>query len=139
VLVAQFWVNLTKCRLRGAAFIDPQCAHDGEHARRLLRVGRIFRPALHVAGVVIDLEEVDYALKLNAAEVVLPVRVVVAREVVERPNRGEESGLVSAGRLSTPWVSSTVPPTKVLRKLSFSTRMRSDWEVREAVFTSVLP
>ena len=70
-------------------------AHDGEHARRLLGVGGIFRTAVHVEGVVVDFEEVGFALDLEAAEVVLAVRVVVRGEFVERLHGQEHAGFGS--------------------------------------------
>jgi hypothetical protein len=62
------------------------------HARRLRGVNRIFGAALHAGGVIIELEEVGCAPQLDSAEVVLVVRVVVLREIVEGPNRREQSG-----------------------------------------------
>ena len=53
------WPSLASFRFRlGSVLVG---AHDGEHARRLLRVGGIFRTAVHVEGVVVDLEEVGFA------------------------------------------------------------------------------
>jgi hypothetical protein len=47
--------------------------HDGEHARCLLGVGRVFRPELTVRVVVVDLPKERLTRDLEAAEVVLAV------------------------------------------------------------------
>jgi hypothetical protein len=60
--------------------------HDGEDAKRLLGIGRIFRPEFSREIEVIDLPEEFLALELERAEVVLAVRIVVRVEVVERPS-----------------------------------------------------
>src|ERR1035437_7954423 len=67
-------------------------AHDGEHARRNVRVGGVFGAAIHVEGVVIDLEEVGLSLDSEVAEVVLAVRVIVLREIAEGLNRQKCAG-----------------------------------------------
>jgi hypothetical protein len=48
-------------------------AHDGEHARRLLRVGRVFRAAFHVRGVVVHFEKVLLPGNVEVAEVMFAV------------------------------------------------------------------
>jgi protein ImuA len=58
-------------------------AHDGQHAHRLRGVCWIIGAALHVGRVVIDFEEVGLSLNLEAAEVVLAVRIVLGIEVDE--------------------------------------------------------
>jgi len=51
-------------------------AHDGKHARCNVRVGGFLGAGLHVGGIVIDLKEVGLSLDLEAAEVVLAMRVI---------------------------------------------------------------
>jgi hypothetical protein len=68
-------------------------AHDGEHARRNVRVGGVFRAAFHVERVVVQLEEVGFSLDIEAAKIVLFVRVIVLREIAEGLNRQNHASL----------------------------------------------
>src|SRR5580698_9151916 len=56
-------------------------AHDREHARRLRWIGRVFRSAVHVRGVVVHFEEVPLPGEFEVAEIVLAVRIIVLREL----------------------------------------------------------
>ena len=97
-------------------------------SRRVVSLDRrVLGAAFHVQGVVIDLPEIRLALDLEVSEVVLTVRVIVLREIAEGLNRQEYAALVLIGRPLTPAVITTWPPMKVLRKLSLSTRMRSEF------------
>ena len=85
----------------------------------------IFGAAVHVRGVIIVLEEVGDALKLDAAEVVLAVRVVVVRELVEAANFLKQLREVPSESAATPSVMTTLPPVKVRRSKSLSSRIRT--------------
>jgi len=77
-------------------------AHDGEHARRNAWVRGVFRTAVHIEGVVVDLPEVRLALDFDAAEVVLAVRVIVLREIAEGLNREDEASPNVEGKVRDP-------------------------------------
>jgi hypothetical protein len=49
------WPSLASFLWLGSVLVG---AHDGEYARRFLRIGGIFRTAVHIEGVVVDFEEV---------------------------------------------------------------------------------
>jgi hypothetical protein len=58
--------------------------HEGEHARRLRRVGGIGRTEFEVEVVVVDFEKELVSRQVETAEVVLSVRIVIGVEAVER-------------------------------------------------------
>jgi hypothetical protein len=71
--------------------------HDGEHALRDVRVGRVGRAVLQVLVVVVDFPEERFVIELECPEVVLAKRVILRREVIERAHRLEcASGEVNA-------------------------------------------
>lgn len=57
--------------------------HHGQNARGDVRVGRVLGAVLQLLVVVVELEAVPLALDVEAAVVVLAVRVVLFGEVVE--------------------------------------------------------
>ncbi len=67
-------------------------AHDGEHACRFFRVTRVVGPILHRLVEVVELEEELLAGDFEATEIVLLVRIVVRREIVERPGELDRLG-----------------------------------------------
>jgi hypothetical protein len=74
------------------AFLVLVGKHDGQNPRRLLRVCRIIRAIRHAPVVVIYLPKELVTGKLEAAEVVLAIRIVIGREVGEGANSLEHLG-----------------------------------------------
>lgn len=57
--------------------------HDCQHARRLQRIRGVFRAEFAACIVIVDLPEKRLSIKLEAAEVVLVVGIVILREIGE--------------------------------------------------------
>jgi len=60
------------------------CKHDRQDARRLFRIARIFGAELTTFVVVVDLPKELSPDERKAAEIMLPVRIVVRRKIRER-------------------------------------------------------
>jgi len=83
--------------------------HDREDARRLLGVGRVFRPELTAQVVIVDSPEERLAGDFEATEVVLAVRVIVIVEVREVPNLEQYFGSHSDRQVCDPRAQSDTP------------------------------
>ena len=76
--------------------------HDGENAHRLCGIGEVFGAELTGGGVVVvDLPENALGVVIDPPEIMLPVRVVVGREGVERPHLLEDRVAVELRRRLT--------------------------------------
>ena len=94
--------------------------HNCEDSRRLQRITRVFRPALNVGRMGIDLEEERFARDLGLPEVMLAVRIVVGINSSNDRTFASTSDFTSSGNAFTAAVITTRPPANVLRSMSFS-------------------